>query len=163
MCVISHTAMSSTILPPYHYQLLTLSMLYRCFLIFRQYRLVAYRVVLEWALKGQPLGRGNRLALPSCVVWAVRDAFPSTTGQYGGSTPREIEDIFWPSWPNIFTVPTYQHCKLSIQPLGIRFSMTIIKIKKTNSNIFFALFENTICAHQPVHLNLISIWILGIW
>ncbi|XP_059921533.1 P2X purinoceptor 7-like [Gadus macrocephalus] len=60
----------------------------------RQYRLVAYRVILEWALKGQPLGRGNRLGLPSCVVWAVRDAFPSPTGQYAGFKPSEIEDLF---------------------------------------------------------------------
>lgn len=65
-----------------------------CYVILRQYRLVAYHVILEWALKGQPLGRGNRIALPSCVVWAVRDAFPSPTGQYAGFKPSEIEDLF---------------------------------------------------------------------
>ncbi|KAM4530080.1 uncharacterized protein PAE49_022740 [Odontesthes bonariensis] len=60
----------------------------------RQYRLVAHRVILEWALKGERLGRGNRAVLPSCVVWAVRNAFPPPTGEYVGFTPTEIEDLF---------------------------------------------------------------------
>ncbi len=64
------------------------------FSILRQYRLVAYRVILEWALKGERLGRGNRAVLPSCVVWAVRNAFPSPTGEYVGFTPTEIENLF---------------------------------------------------------------------
>ncbi|CAM4708530.1 unnamed protein product [Leuciscus chuanchicus] len=60
----------------------------------RQLRLVSYRVVLEWALKGQQLGRGNRVVLPSCVVWAIRDVFPSSTGQYTGFKEGEIEAVF---------------------------------------------------------------------
>ncbi|XP_065134635.1 P2X purinoceptor 7-like [Paramisgurnus dabryanus] len=60
----------------------------------RQLRMVSYRVVLEWALKGQQLGRGNRVVLPSCVVWAVRDAFPSPTEQYTGFKEGEIEAVF---------------------------------------------------------------------
>ncbi|KAL2079299.1 hypothetical protein ACEWY4_025043 [Coilia grayii] len=49
-----------------------------------QYRLVSYRVVLEWALKGETLGKGNRTPLPSCVVAAIRQKFPSESGVYVG-------------------------------------------------------------------------------
>ncbi|KAK0156600.1 hypothetical protein N1851_000032 [Merluccius polli] len=49
-----------------------------------QYRLVAYRIVLEWGLKG------NRRVLPSCVVTSIRNKYPSATGQYVGF--REAQD-----------------------------------------------------------------------
>lgn len=49
-----------------------------------QYRLVPYRIVLEWALKGETLGKGNRKPLPSCVVSAIRRRYPSPTGTYQG-------------------------------------------------------------------------------
>ncbi|KAK0152123.1 hypothetical protein N1851_006488 [Merluccius polli] len=54
------------------------------------YRLVAYRIVLEWGLKGTQLGRGNRCVLPSCVVTSIRNKYPSATGQYVGF--REAQD-----------------------------------------------------------------------
>ncbi|KAG1928990.1 P2X purinoceptor [Pimephales promelas] len=56
-----------------------------------QYRLVAYRVVLEWALKGERLGRGIRRPLPSCVVSMIRRKYPSPTGTYIGF--QETEEI----------------------------------------------------------------------
>ncbi|XP_060793031.1 uncharacterized protein LOC132896311 [Neoarius graeffei] len=49
-----------------------------------QYRLVAYRIIMEWALKGEKLGPGNRRALPSCVVALIRKTYPSPNGQYVG-------------------------------------------------------------------------------
>ncbi|XP_041789086.1 uncharacterized protein LOC121627487 [Chelmon rostratus] len=49
-----------------------------------QYRLVAYRIIMEWALKGQTLGPGNRRVLPSCVVALIRRTYPSPSGQYAG-------------------------------------------------------------------------------
>lgn len=57
---------------------------------FSQYRLVAYRVILEWALKGELLGKGNRRVLPSCVVTTIRNKYPSPTGQYVGF--KEAQD-----------------------------------------------------------------------
>ncbi|XP_061877782.1 uncharacterized protein LOC133630284 [Entelurus aequoreus] len=57
-----------------------------------QCRLVAYRVVLEWALRGERLGRGNRRVLPRCIVMAIRSKYPSPTGTYTGF--NEAEDIF---------------------------------------------------------------------
>jgi len=55
-----------------------------------QYRLVSYRVVLEWALKGETLGKGNRTPMPSCVVAAIRQKFPSESGVYAGF--QEVQD-----------------------------------------------------------------------
>ncbi|KAK0143571.1 hypothetical protein N1851_018310 [Merluccius polli] len=55
-----------------------------------QYRLVAYRIVIEWALKGEKLGPGNRRVLPSCVVDLIRGTYPSPNGQYAGF--KESED-----------------------------------------------------------------------
>ncbi|CAL9690980.1 unnamed protein product [Knipowitschia caucasica] len=43
-----------------------------------QKRLVSYRIVLEWALQGETLGRGHRKPLPSCVVWAIRKRYTSS-------------------------------------------------------------------------------------
>uniref|UniRef100_A0A8C1B467 P2X purinoreceptor 7 intracellular domain-containing protein n=1 Tax=Cyprinus carpio carpio TaxID=630221 RepID=A0A8C1B467_CYPCA len=57
-----------------------------------QYRLVAYRIVLEWMLKGERLGRRNRRVLPSCVVSAIRLSYPSPSGRYVGF--REAEEAF---------------------------------------------------------------------
>ncbi|KAK0152085.1 hypothetical protein N1851_006531 [Merluccius polli] len=61
---------------------------------FRQCRLVSYRVVLEWALKGEVLGCGNRVTLPSCVMWAIRAMYPSPTEEYAGFKDGEIEAVF---------------------------------------------------------------------
>lgn len=57
-----------------------------------QYRLVAYRLVLEWMLKEERLGRNNRRVLPSCVVSTIRNSYPSPSGYYEGF--REAEDAF---------------------------------------------------------------------
>uniref|UniRef100_A0A672QI08 P2X purinoreceptor 7 intracellular domain-containing protein n=1 Tax=Sinocyclocheilus grahami TaxID=75366 RepID=A0A672QI08_SINGR len=57
-----------------------------------QYRLVAYRIVLKWMLKGERLGRLNRRVLPSCVVSAIRQSYLSPSGHYVGF--REAEEAF---------------------------------------------------------------------
>ena len=51
---------------------------------FRQYRLIAYRIAMEWALRGETLGPGNRRVLPSCVVELIRKTYPSPNGEYAG-------------------------------------------------------------------------------
>jgi len=58
--------------------------------MFRQYRLVGYRHVLEWLLQGKVLGNENRIVLPSCVVTNIRQLFPSADGTYIG--------FKWPSY-----------------------------------------------------------------
>ncbi|KAL7403952.1 hypothetical protein ABVT39_007720 [Epinephelus coioides] len=60
--------------------------------VYHVYRLVAYRVVLEWALRGERLGPGNRRVLPSCIVTAIRNKNPSPTGTYKGF--MEADDMF---------------------------------------------------------------------
>lgn len=67
-----------------------MSVIIQLLLLFSQYRLVAYRIVLEWALRGEQMGRGNRKPLPSCVVALIRKRYPSTTGTYAGF--QEAED-----------------------------------------------------------------------
>ncbi|XP_043246544.1 P2X purinoceptor 7-like [Amphibalanus amphitrite] len=48
----------------------------------RAMRWHAYRNFILWWWGS--LGRVNRQRMPSCVLWAIRDAFPSPTGQYVG-------------------------------------------------------------------------------
>lgn len=62
------------------------------FLYCRQNRLVGYRILLEWALHGERLGRHRRIVLPACIVQAVRQRFPSTDGQYRGFV--EVNEAF---------------------------------------------------------------------
>jgi len=46
------------------------------------YRKAAYRQYILW--KEGRLGRGNRVVVPSCVVWSVRTRYPAPDGQYLG-------------------------------------------------------------------------------
>ncbi|XP_071123417.1 uncharacterized protein [Mytilus edulis] len=50
----------------------------------RQSRLMAYRQFVCWVRKGQPLGKRNRVTIPACVVYIIREAFPSQDGVYEG-------------------------------------------------------------------------------
>ncbi|VDI24238.1 Hypothetical predicted protein [Mytilus galloprovincialis] len=50
----------------------------------RQSRLVAYRQFVCLMLKGERLGKGNRVVIPSCVVRKIRDAFLDDDGDYTG-------------------------------------------------------------------------------
>lgn len=56
----------------------------------RQFRLVGYRLVLEWLLRGEKLGHGIRVNFPSCLKWAIRSKYPSETGIY--TEFREFEE-----------------------------------------------------------------------
>ncbi|KAI4895813.1 hypothetical protein NFI96_021991 [Prochilodus magdalenae] len=49
------------------------------------YRNAAYGRFVAW--KYGPLGPGNRVPIPSCCVWRVRDKFPDPRGQYTGFIP----------------------------------------------------------------------------
>jgi len=46
------------------------------------FRKAGYRQYIMWRFG--KLGRGNRRVVPSCVVLAIRDSFPSANGQYMG-------------------------------------------------------------------------------
>jgi len=46
------------------------------------FRHAAYRQFVLW--RYERLGSGNRVVIPSCVVWAIRDRFPSPDGTYTG-------------------------------------------------------------------------------
>ena len=51
---------------------------------------MAYRLTLEWILKGERLGRRNCRVLPACLVAAVHSKFPSADGTYAGF--KEVEE-----------------------------------------------------------------------
>ena len=44
------------------------------------FRHAAYRQFGLWQF--EHLGSGNRVVIPSCVLWAIRDRFPSPDGMY---------------------------------------------------------------------------------
>ena len=46
------------------------------------FRHAAYRQFVLWRFGH--VGSGNRVVIPSCVVWAVRDRYPSADGTYTG-------------------------------------------------------------------------------
>ena len=46
------------------------------------FRHAAYRQFVLWRFNR--LGSGNRVVIPSCVVWSIRDSYPSDDGTYTG-------------------------------------------------------------------------------
>ncbi|KAK7499880.1 hypothetical protein BaRGS_00008971 [Batillaria attramentaria] len=61
----------------------------------RQYRLAAYRQFVCWMLKGERLGKGKRIPIPSCVIERVRLEFPeSDRSKYTGFKYASLEELF---------------------------------------------------------------------
>ena len=52
--------------------------------------MVAYRLFLEFVLRGEKLSRGHRIPLPAFVVGAIRAIYPSHDEQYVGY--KEVDD-----------------------------------------------------------------------
>lgn len=67
------------------------------FLFHRQNRLIAYRLLAMWSNHYIPLGKGVRIALPSCCVNAIRNRFPEDDpGAYVGF--KEVTDAMEMGW-----------------------------------------------------------------
>ncbi|VDI08637.1 Hypothetical predicted protein, partial [Mytilus galloprovincialis] len=61
----------------------------------RQSRLVAYRQFICWMLKGEKLGKGRRVVIPSCVVKDIRDSFPENNNDYTGfQAAIDVRELF---------------------------------------------------------------------
>lgn len=63
------------------------------FFFSRQYRLAAYRHVIDWGLNGELLGPGKRVSLPACIVQAIRRMYPSEN--YRGFAEVEDSHCLW--------------------------------------------------------------------
>uniref|UniRef100_A0A8C5N7B2 P2X purinoreceptor 7 intracellular domain-containing protein n=1 Tax=Gouania willdenowi TaxID=441366 RepID=A0A8C5N7B2_GOUWI len=55
----------------------------------KQLRHAAYHQYVMWQYGA--LGRGNRVVIPSCVVWRIRDCFPDLLGHYTGYIPGRVQ------------------------------------------------------------------------
>ena len=96
------------------------------FFFFRQSRLTAYRQFVCWMWKGERLGKGIRVVIPSYVVLAIRNRFPVPNNSYTGfrSVVEDMRDLFSWNWKMTEKSPEYWNdidqywCTSSFSPYG---------------------------------------------
>ena len=54
------------------------------------FRFAAYKQFIWWVYG--KLGRGVRKRIPSCVMWAIRETYPSGDGEYVPYAERDLDD-----------------------------------------------------------------------
>ena len=73
---------------------------------FRQSILMAYRSYISLIDKGLHIGKRNRVVIPSCVVWAIRNKFPEDDpSQYTGFKDTDLQS---------FVLTKYVHFRITI-------------------------------------------------